>query len=435
MKKWIVLTQITMVQGGTRSIAKAMEQYANSEDSDSESGDEMDVATMLKGGSSVRSGNLTSPTESPNSSNEGGYYSTDDDDEDDEESISLGLNEEGTQYSSDEEDEEESEGGWQDEEDESSQHTTEPADEPSQPSAEHSGCGRNRNKNLLAQEGNDQWKLDLGATDATKTGFKKTPAPDSETMSLKISCSEGEPDDDYEALIAGVINMKHRPSNGDDNSNSQVKTVPVPSSVEQQCQRNPQQESSVSSTPAKEATNERKKKKKQAGDGTGRSTAKKTSSKTADTSGTESNSVSNEPKHKRTTSQTEQQDKELSAAAEAHLEKRRRQRAERMQKVRERIAKEKEEEERNKQEEAKRQAGLAMSEEGRRERAYEWYLRSGMLNRTELKKRIAHASKTGEGASMQLNAEDIDLLPWNFNGTMINVSRLMSMKKATISPR
>ena len=109
------------------------------------------------------------------------------------------------------------------------------------------------------------------------------------------------------------------------------------------------------------------------------------------------------------------------------LEKRKQDRAARLARARERIAKdketfkqrEKEEEKKRKEKENKKQE-LDMSEEARRDRVYQWYSRCGQPNRKELKRRIA-ALKHKDG----LSVEDVDLLPWNFNGTMINVSKML----------
>lgn len=109
------------------------------------------------------------------------------------------------------------------------------------------------------------------------------------------------------------------------------------------------------------------------------------------------------------------------------LEKRKLDRAARLQRARERIArdktlvqeKEKQAEEKRKQEEAK-QKEFDMSEEARRDRIYQWYSRCGQPNRKELKRRVA-AIKHKEGVTV----EDVDLLPWNFNGSMINVSKML----------
>eukprot|EP00527_Entomoneis_sp_CCMP2396_P009418 CAMPEP_0198138958 /NCGR_PEP_ID=MMETSP1443-20131203/2309_1 /TAXON_ID=186043 /ORGANISM="Entomoneis sp., Strain CCMP2396" /LENGTH=300 /DNA_ID=CAMNT_0043800915 /DNA_START=137 /DNA_END=1039 /DNA_ORIENTATION=- len=95
------------------------------------------------------------------------------------------------------------------------------------------------------------------------------------------------------------------------------------------------------------------------------------------------------------------------------LEKKREQREARMEKVRARIAKEKEEKE------LANAGGAGGSEESRRTDVYQWYLRCGMVTRAELKKRLEKEKIKG------IQAEDVDLLPWNFNGTLVNTSKMM----------
>jgi hypothetical protein len=112
---------------------------------------------------------------------------------------------------------------------------------------------------------------------------------------------------------------------------------------------------------------------------------------------------------------------------DAVYEQRKKERAERLARARERIAREKakaleqekEEELRRKAEEAKA-VELDMSDEGKRDRVYQWYSRCGQPKREELKRRIA-GLQTTEG----IDPDDVDLLPWNFNGTAVNVAKMM----------
>jgi hypothetical protein len=121
------------------------------------------------------------------------------------------------------------------------------------------------------------------------------------------------------------------------------------------------------------------------------------------------------------------------ALTPAFLAQRKQDRAVRLARARQRIEKEKalakkqEEEEniRRAQREAKanKPAELDMSEAARRDRAYQWYSRCGQPNRKELKRRIASMKKSDAGVS----TADVDLLPWNFNGSLINVSKMISL--------
>ncbi|KAL7577857.1 hypothetical protein ACA910_010603 [Epithemia clementina (nom. ined.)] len=102
------------------------------------------------------------------------------------------------------------------------------------------------------------------------------------------------------------------------------------------------------------------------------------------------------------------------------LKERRAARAARMEKVRQRIAREREDAKQRKLQEEQRAKELFMSEEARRQRIYEWYCRLGMPNRKELKKKI----KSMDGGEQKLTEQDVDLLPWNFNGSLLNISKL-----------
>ena len=121
------------------------------------------------------------------------------------------------------------------------------------------------------------------------------------------------------------------------------------------------------------------------------------------------------------------------ALTPAFLEQRKKDRVVRLARARQRIEKEKalakrQEEEENirqakREAKANKPAELDMSEAARRDRAYQWYSRCGQPNRKDLKRRIAVMKKSDAGVS----TEDVDLLPWNFNGSLINVSKMISM--------
>eukprot|EP00527_Entomoneis_sp_CCMP2396_P008609 CAMPEP_0198154628 /NCGR_PEP_ID=MMETSP1443-20131203/68697_1 /TAXON_ID=186043 /ORGANISM="Entomoneis sp., Strain CCMP2396" /LENGTH=445 /DNA_ID=CAMNT_0043821315 /DNA_START=147 /DNA_END=1482 /DNA_ORIENTATION=+ len=96
--------------------------------------------------------------------------------------------------------------------------------------------------------------------------------------------------------------------------------------------------------------------------------------------------------------------KESNDRANAVVEQRRAARNARLEKVRQRIAREKEEELQRKRDIEERKKQLTMTDEARRERAYEWYLRCGMLSRKEMKKRLSTMAGISD--------KDIDLLPW-----------------------
>lgn len=100
------------------------------------------------------------------------------------------------------------------------------------------------------------------------------------------------------------------------------------------------------------------------------------------------------------------------------LEQRRAAREARMKKVRERIARE-----RQKKEEEARQKKLESynSEEARRQRVFDWYCRWGRITRREMKRKLKAIKKTSE---IDIDESDIDLLPWNFNGTLIDATKL-----------
>ena len=97
----------------------------------------------------------------------------------------------------------------------------------------------------------------------------------------------------------------------------------------------------------------------------------------------------------------------------------------RLAKVRDRLraqedAKEAEEEAKKiKELEQKMNGNLDMSEDARRERAYSWYTRMAMPKRDEMKERVTTMHRTSG-----VTEEDIDLMPWNAKGTMVNVGKM-----------
>ena len=99
------------------------------------------------------------------------------------------------------------------------------------------------------------------------------------------------------------------------------------------------------------------------------------------------------------------------------IEKRKAERAARLERAKLRIDGEKEAE-RKKQADANK---VDMSEEARKQRAYAWYSRCGHPAKKELIKRVKAMGSKG----CDISVADIDLLPWNFNGTMVNASRMI----------
>ncbi|GAX19517.1 hypothetical protein FisN_19Hh092 [Fistulifera solaris] len=79
-------------------------------------------------------------------------------------------------------------------------------------------------------------------------------------------------------------------------------------------------------------------------------------------------------------------------------------------------------------------AGLDMSENARRERAYGWYTRMAMPSKDDMKQRVA-----GMPASSGVRVEDVDLLPWSVSGRMVNVAKMQKYInegfKKKIAPR
>jgi len=115
--------------------------------------------------------------------------------------------------------------------------------------------------------------------------------------------------------------------------------------------------------------------------------------------------------------------KKLQDQATTFLEQRRAAREARMEKVRQRIAHEKEQQQR-----AASQATTPHNKSTveRRQLAYDWYLRCGMVNRVQLKHCITKGSLTGVG----LTASDVDLLPWNETGTLVPPSAMMKLSSS-----
>jgi len=118
--------------------------------------------------------------------------------------------------------------------------------------------------------------------------------------------------------------------------------------------------------------------------------------------------------------------KPLVTVEDKHLEKRRQERAARLEKAKERIR----QQEQNKKEEeeiqrkVKKQLELspkktANTEYDRRERAYQWYTRCGMITKDKLKIRIKSIPHC------DIKNEDIDLLPWMTGDRIVNVAKMM----------
>jgi len=103
-------------------------------------------------------------------------------------------------------------------------------------------------------------------------------------------------------------------------------------------------------------------------------------------------------------------------------------RKQRQEMIRKRIAAEEAEAKRKKNEkekaEAKKQQDVkkaANTEKARMERAYGWYTKLAMPKRSVMKKKISLIK------SIDVSEDDVDLLPWNASGTMVNVAKLNSM--------
>jgi hypothetical protein len=61
----------------------------------------------------------------------------------------------------------------------------------------------------------------------------------------------------------------------------------------------------------------------------------------------------------------------------------------------------------------------------RRERAFFWYARMDSPTRTEFKRKVAESS-------MDITPEDIDSLPWNLTGRMVNIAKMNAITLASI---
>jgi hypothetical protein len=101
------------------------------------------------------------------------------------------------------------------------------------------------------------------------------------------------------------------------------------------------------------------------------------------------------------------------------IEARKAERAARLERAKQRIDGEKEAERLKKQNENK----MDMSEDARKARAYSWYSRCGHPVKKELIRRVR---AMGKGSDIAV--ADIELLPWNFNGTMVMASKMMVLK-------
>jgi hypothetical protein len=63
-----------------------------------------------------------------------------------------------------------------------------------------------------------------------------------------------------------------------------------------------------------------------------------------------------------------------------------------------------------------------MTEAGRRKRCWEWYSRTGMVSKAKFIEKVPYLPP---GAALE--EADVELLPWNARGTMVNVAKLNSM--------
>ena len=92
----------------------------------------------------------------------------------------------------------------------------------------------------------------------------------------------------------------------------------------------------------------------------------------------------------------------------------------RMEQVKKRLAKKNAAKQAEKpKEETKTESKLDMSDDARRQRVHQWYMRCGMVSKKELRKRIIKQKLTG------IAPDDVELLPWNFNDTMVNASKML----------
>ena len=107
------------------------------------------------------------------------------------------------------------------------------------------------------------------------------------------------------------------------------------------------------------------------------------------------------------------------------LEQRKRERAARLEKVRERIRLQKE------QSDAHKRALRPRSTQERMTEAYQWYIRCGLPSRTVMKQRLCW-----EEQSCGLTVEDIDLLPWTKGGGRVSARKylLLTAPSSTAAP-
>ena len=104
------------------------------------------------------------------------------------------------------------------------------------------------------------------------------------------------------------------------------------------------------------------------------------------------------------------------ALAQKHAERK----ARSMEQVKKRLAKKNAAKQAEKpKEETKTESKLDMSDDARRQRVHQWYMRCGMVSKKELRKRIIKQKLTG------IAPDDVELLPWNFNDTMVNASKML----------
>jgi hypothetical protein len=73
-------------------------------------------------------------------------------------------------------------------------------------------------------------------------------------------------------------------------------------------------------------------------------------------------------------------------------------------------------------------AGIDNSEDARRQRAFRWYSQM-CTTRTDFKRRVAALEKK---ESMDITSEDIDLLPWNETGSMVNIAKMNALTRANL---
>ena len=97
----------------------------------------------------------------------------------------------------------------------------------------------------------------------------------------------------------------------------------------------------------------------------------------------------------------------------------------RMERVRQRIEAEEDKKEQEKYEARMKEIEAAktdMSEAARRKRCWEWYNRIGMVTKMQFIEKLPCLSHVAA-----LEESDVELLPWNARGTMVNVAKLNCM--------